>query len=90
MKIDYKNKKFISQEEIESKEIEFMVEEERLQFEKDLLETRKELSEARLRLDDLKTHYPLDIQDIIDAQIEIENLEDAIRRMDGLRLEFGF
>ena len=90
MKINYKDKKFISPEEIESKEVEFMVEDTKLQFQKDFLETKRALSEARIRLEDLKTDYPLDVQIIIDTQIEIENYEDAIRRMSKLSEEFGF
>ena len=61
-----------------------------MQFEKDLLETKKELSENQLELDSLKTQYPLDVQAIIDKQIEIENLKDAIFRMGKLKEEFGF
>lgn len=90
MKINYKDKKYISQEEIESQDIEFMVEDTKLQFQKDYLETKKELSVARLNLDDLKTDYPLDIQAIIDKEVEIENLSDALSRMDRLKEEFGF
>ena len=90
MKINYKDKKYISQEEIESQDVEFMVEDTKLQFQKDYLETKKELSVARLNLDDLKTDYPLDIQAIIDKEVEIENLSDALSRMDRLKEEFGF
>ena len=90
MKINYKDKKFISPEEIESKEVEFMVEDTKLQFQKDFLETKRALSEAQIRLEDLKTDYPLDVQVIINTQIAIENYEDAIRRMSKLSEEFGF
>lgn len=90
MKINYKDKKFISPEEIESQDIEFMVEAAKLQFQKDALETRKELKACQLQLKDLKIEYPLDVQAIIDKQVEIENLEDALGRMDILSEEFGF
>ena len=90
MRINYKEKRFISEEETSSQAVEFMVEDAKLQFEKDLLETRKELSESQLELDSLKTQYPLDVQAIIDKQVEIENLNDAITRMNKLKDEFGF
>lgn len=90
MKINYKNKKFISPEETESKELEFMVEDVKLQFQKDLLETKKALSVSQAALNDLKTDYPLDVQAIIDKQIEIENYSDAIDRMNKLAEELGF
>lgn len=90
MKINYKDKKFISPEEVESKEVEFMVEDARLQFQKDLLETKRALQDSRMDLNDLKTDYPLDVQTIIDKQIEVENYKDAIERMNKLAEEFGF
>ena len=90
MKINYKEKRFISEEEQNSRDIEFMVEDTKLQFQKDLLETKKEYEAARLLLADLKTNYPLDVQAIIDAQIDVENYSDAITRMDELAEEFGF
>ena len=90
MRINYKEKRFISEEETSSQAVEFMVEDAKLQFEKDLLETKKELSENQLELDSLKTQYPLDVQAIIDKQVEIENLNDAITRMNKLKEEFGF
>ena len=90
MKINYKEKKFISPEVQESKDIEFMVEDTMLQFKKDILETKKELAVCQARLDDLKTNYPLDAQAIIDTQIEIENINDALDRMNKLSVELGF
>ena len=90
MKINYKDKKFISPEEVESKEVEFMVEDARLQFQKDLLETKRALQDSQMDLNDLKTDYPLDVQAIIDKQIEVENYKDAIKRMNKLAEEFGF
>ena len=89
-KINYKEQKFISPEEVESQEVKFMVEDTKLQFQKDLLETKRALSVAQAELNDLKTDYPLDVQAIIDKQIEIENYEDATGRMDKLGIELGF
>lgn len=90
MKINYKEKRLISEEEKESQDVLFMVEDARLQFEKDLLETKKELAVTQSVLDELMVTYPLDVQAIIDRQIEVENYLDAIRRMEELRNSFGF
>lgn len=90
MKINYKEKRLISEEEKESQDVLFMVEDARLQFEKDLLETKKELAVTQSVLDELMVTYPLDVQAIIDKQIEVENYLDAIRRMEELRNSFGF
>ena len=90
MKINYKEQKFISPEEVESQEVKFMVEDTKLQFQKDLLETKRALSAAQVELNELKTDYPLNVQSIIDKQIEIENYSDAITRMNELGEELGF
>lgn len=89
-KINYKEQKFISPEEVESQEVKFMVEDTKLQFQKDLLETKRALSGAQVELNELKTDYPLNVQSIIDKQIEIENYSDAITRMNELGEELGF
>lgn len=89
-KINYKEQKFISPEEVESQEVKFMVEDTKLQFQKSLLETKRALSVAQVELNELKTDYPLDVQAIIDKQIEIENYSDAITRMNELGEELGF
>ena len=89
-KIDYKNKRLISQSEKESKEVEYMVGHARLQFEADLLETRRALEESKAELADLKSEYPLDVQKIINTEGEVEAYEDGIERMTKLGKELGF
>jgi hypothetical protein len=61
-----------------------------LQFKSDLLETQRVLEENKIKLSGLKTCYPLDITEIINTQLEVESLEDGIRRMNELGKELGF
>ena len=89
-KINYKTKTLISPSERESKEVEYMVGTAKLQFEADLLETRKALEESKAKLDDLKTEYPLNVTEIINAQMEVEAYEDGLKRMNELGKELGF
>ena len=90
IKIDYKNKKLISQEEIDSKDVEFKVEQTKLQFLANLLETRRVLEESKKKYESLKSNYPLDIEAVINAEIDVESYEDGISRMEKLGKEFGF
>jgi hypothetical protein len=90
MKINYKAKTLISPEEKESKEVEYMVGLAKLQFEADLLETRLALEESKAKLADLKTEYPLNVVDIINTEIEVEEYQDGLDRMNKLGKELGF
>ena len=90
MKINYKEKALLSSEENTQKEVEFMVEDQKLQFQSDLLATKRDLATAKAKVEDLKTDYPLDLGAIIEAQLEVEALEDGLLRMEKLQEEFGF
>ena len=90
MKINYKEKALLSSQENTQKEVEFMVEDQKLQFQSDLLATKRDLATAKAKVEDLKTDYPLDLGAIIEAQLEVEALEDGLSRMEKLQEEFGF
>ena len=79
-----------AESEIAQQEVSFMVNEAKLQFEADLLATKRALAAKKKDLEDAKMTYPLNTKTIIDLQIEVEGLEDGIKRMDKLRKEFGF
>ena len=90
MKIDYKNKKVISSEELNSQDVEYKVESTKLQFQADLLETQRALEESKAKLKNLKSDYPLNTEAIINAQIDVESYEDGVKRMKNLGKELGF
>ena len=90
MKINYKEKALLSAEDNVQKEVEFMVEDQKLQFQSDLLATKRDLATAKAKVEDLKTDYPLDLGAIIEAQLEVEALKDGLSRMEKLQEEFGF
>ena len=89
MKIDYKNKTLISGEEQEKREVEFLVEDQKLKFQSDFLEGKRQLARLRTGLEDAKTEYPLDVQKIVNIQLDIESLEDGLKRMEKLQEELG-
>ena len=90
MKVDYKNKKVLSEEAMEKSSVEFAVESTSLELQSTLLATRKSLEEAKAALKELKCTYPLDVQAIVDKSLEIRDLEDGIKIAESLQLEFGF
>ena len=90
MRINYKEKKLLSEQEVAQNELEFMVDEQKLQFASDILATKRDLASAKANLSELKTVYPLDANAIIEQQIVVEALEDGLKRLEALKEEFGF
>ena len=90
MKIDYKNKKLLTPDETVEKEVQFMVEETKLQLQSDILATKRDLEKAKANLASLKNDYPLNPQAIIEVQLNVESLEDGLKRLDILSNELGF
>lgn len=89
MKVNYKEKKLLSSEEMSEKEVLLAVKKESLQLQATLLASESAMEDTKARLEDLKTSYPLDIQKIIDTQLELESQLDGIKRAKALKEELG-
>ena len=89
MRLDYKTRKPLSEEEISQREVEKEVERARQQLSVDISETGFAIADKKEELDRAKTTSPLDTQVIIDLQVEIESLEDGLRRLNALKKELG-
>ena len=76
-----------SQQEKELKEVEFQVKEASLQLESDILATKKSLASKESLLSSLKGKFPLDANSIVKAQVEVEGLEDGLKRLEALQKE---
>ena len=89
MKLDYKNRKPLSSEAQDQKEVEFAVQNTKLQFEADKLATQRAIAEYKEKLDNLKSDYPINIQAIITTQEDLKNLEAGLEAIKNLQKEFG-
>ena len=89
MKLDYKNRKLLSSEVQDQKEIEFAVQNTKLQFEADKLATQRAIAEYKEKLDNLKSDYPINIQAIITTQEDLKNLEAGLEAIKNLQKELG-
>lgn len=87
MKIDYKNRKLMSSEEMTQKEIEYKVESAKLQLQSDILATKQSKAKAEAELETAKYTYPLDTQKIIDCQIEVEAYAEGLEKLETLMKE---
>ena len=90
MKVDYKNKKVLSEEAVENSQVVYAVESTSLELQSSLLATKKSLEEAKNALKEMKCAYPLDIQAIVDKTLEIRDYEDGVKIVESLQKEFGF
>ena len=89
MKLDYKNRKLLSSEAQDQKEVEFAVQNTRLQFEADKLATKRAIAEYQEKLDNLKSDYPIDIQEIITTQEYLKNLQAGLEAIVDLQKQLG-
>ena len=89
MKLDHKNRKPLSSEAQDQKEVEFAVQNTKLQFEADKLATQRAIAEYKEKLDNLKSDYPINIQAIITTQEDLKNLEAGLEAIKNLQKELG-
>lgn len=89
-RIDYAKKELLSTEELNQQEVSYMVDEAKLQFDADVLNTKRALATKKAELEEAKTSYPIDTLKIINLQIEVESLEDGLKRLEILKKEFNF
>lgn len=89
-RINYAKKELLSAEELNQQEVSYMVDEAKLQFDADVLNTKRALAAKKAELEEAKTSYPIDTLKIINLQIEVESLEDGLKRLEILKKEFNF
>lgn len=90
MKINYKERKLVSEEQKSQKEVEFAVENARLQLSSDILATKQELASKEAALEEAKTASPLNTELIINLMADIEAYKDGVKKLEALKKEFNF
>ena len=90
MKINYKEKKILNQEEISNKDVEYAVEETKLKLQSNILATKRDLQISENTLQELKTTYPFQVDKYFE---ELENnlsIKKGLDELNKLKEEFGF
>ncbi len=90
MKINYKERKLVSEEQKSQKDIEFAVENAKLQLSSDILATKQELATKEAALEDAKSDVPLNTECIINLMADVEALKDGVKKLEALKKEFNF
>ena len=85
--LKYKDLLQQSQKEKDEQQVEFQVEEAQQQLQADVLATKRSLASSRQVLLAAKSARPFDSQAVINAQLQIEGLEDGLNRLNGLLAE---
>jgi len=89
MKINYKNREILSEENEEKNKVDYYVESASLDLQAAILSTKKSVQDTKAKLEELKSEYPLDIQKIVDTAGLIEQYEDGLRIAENLKKELG-
>lgn len=90
MRLNFKEGKALSSEELSQREINRAVENAKLQLAADISATKYALADKKDELEVAMTTSPLDTKTIINLQVEVENLEDGLSRLEKLKKEFDW
>ena len=90
MKIDYANRKNLSQEAVDQENLEYSIQETKLDLETQKLSLQRSLSTAEKELASLKTDYPINIKAIYEKFLTVEELKNQLRFVEKLQAEFCF
>lgn len=90
MRLNFKEGKALSSEELSQREVNRAVENAKLQLAADISATKYALADKKDELEVAMTTSPLNTKTIINLQVEVENLEDGLSRLEKLKKEFGW
>lgn len=90
MRLNFKEGKALSSEELSQREVNRAVENAKLQLAADISATKYALADKKDELEVAMTTSPLNTKTIIDLQVEVENLEDGLSRLEKLKKEYGW
>ncbi len=89
MRINYKKKEVLSQEESSTQDVQYAVESAKLQLASDILATKKSIQSIEVKLQEAKTEYPLDTQKIVDLKTTLESFQKGLKSLEELKDELG-
>lgn len=89
MKINYKEKKFLSQEAQEEKNLKYTLKSTALNLQGHVIETEKDIESLETELASLKTDYPLDVNKIASTYQALEDAKNGLKFLNDLKEELG-
>jgi hypothetical protein len=77
----------LSQQNKDTLVIQFQVQKDSLKLQSDILATEESIANQKIVIEELKNSKAFSPRDIINAKVELENLEDGVRRLKELQKE---
>lgn len=77
----------LSQQDKDMQVIQFQVQKDSLKLQSDILATEESITNQKIVIEELKNSKTFSPRDIINAKVELENLEDGLRRLKELQQE---
>ena len=90
MRIDFKNQKPLSEEEASQKDVQFAVEQTKLELQSSILATSQSIANSEAQLAEIKTTYPLDIDNYVKVNNELIGYKEGLKMLENLQKELGF
>lgn len=90
MRIDYKNQKLLNEEEVSQQDVQFAVEQTKLELQSNLLATKRCIAEKENQLSEIKTTFPLDCEKYAQIRSELTSYRNGLRYLEELQKDLGF
>lgn len=85
--LKYKDRLLQSDQEKDQMDVEYQVEQAKLQLDADLLATKRSLAESEKALVTLKSSFPLNAASIVDQQGDVAELKAGMSALEALKKE---
>lgn len=89
MKINYKEKKFLTPEAEQEQNLKYVLSSTTLNLQGHVIETEKDVESLEAKLASLKTNYPLDVKKIAETYQELEDKKNGLKFLKDLQKELG-
>ena len=89
MRLNFKEQKPLANEELSQQDVQFAVEDAKLQLNSDILATQRAIAEKKAVIAEIKTTYPLDSYKYVETASELEGLEDGLKKIKALQKELN-
>lgn len=87
MRIDFKNQKPLSEEEVSQKDVQFAVGQTKLELQSSILATNQSIANSEAKLAEIKNTYPLDIDNYVKGNNELTGYKECLKILENLQKE---
>lgn len=89
-KIDYTNKKFLTEEDTQKEDLQYCLEQTEYELQSAISTTKRDIRSYEATIRDLEQTYPLDLKKLCETQEKLQGAKNAVVYMENLQKRFGF